>query len=896
VTPRLRGRAAALLVVAGVITVLLIGVTLHDEGGAHDAMRRAVSLHRARITADALLIGMTEEQAALRAYAGTSVADFLQDYDAGRRTAEAAVATLRASGPPVTGSLAEVVRARDDWERWALARRASVEAHGAPVADLTATREGQRRFVAVRAADAALVSVVSRAASSAEVESSSLARAATIATVSGAAVDTAALVLLGLLLWGAVLRPVLRLARSAASLAAGGQVTLVPSTRRDEIGALATALALWQTTVAERDQMFRLSPDAQVVCDPDGHLVDVNESMEELTGYGRQELIGRHYEQLVHEDDREMSRLAFGQVLEGGRVALELRLSRKDGSVRLVSWSAVRSTTRALLYAIGRDVTEQGRNLQVLEEQAQILELAHDAILVRTLDGAVITYWSRGAAETYGWSADEAVGRVSHELLQTRFPRPLSEIRRELLADGSWTGELVHSRRDGSTVVVHSRWALRTDAAQVPTGVLEVNRDITERRRAEEVLHSAAQDALAANQAKSEFLSRMSHELRTPLNGVLGFAGLLEMELEGRPRELAQSISTAGRHLLDLISDVLDVSRIEAGQMNTSLEPVPIDVVLRDAAELVAPLAASRGIALRMQPRRLARDHVVADAQRLKQVLLNLLSNAVKYNREGGEISVRLEPAGERRLRVGVSDTGPGITPEMLSRLFRPFDRLGAEQSTVEGTGLGLAISRGLITAMGGAIWADSGSGGTTFWIELDTAEPAVADLVGSPARAFDAASQTPAAGGRSTVLYVEDNLSNLRLIRYILELRPGVELVPAMQGRLALDLAHAHRVALILLDLHLPDISGQEVLEQLRADERTRHIPVVVVSADATPPQIERLLRAGARAYLTKPLNVREFLTVLDDTLSASPEVAGPGSGGVSSPLAPGSRLEDPT
>jgi PAS domain S-box-containing protein len=883
-----------LLTLAGVITVLLIGATLHYESGVRDAMRRADSLHGARITADALLIGMTEEQAAMRGYTNTAAADFLQDFDAGRRTADAAVATLGASGPPVTGELGEVVRARDDWERWAAARRALVDARRTPVVDIAAAREGQRRFVALRTADAALGAAVTRAATAAVDESSALSRDATVATVSGAVVDGGTLVLLGMLLWRAVLRPVLGLARSAAALAAGEQVSLARSPRRDEVGALTSALALWQASVAERDQMFRLSPDAQVVCDGDGRLADVNASMEALTGYRREELLGRPYEELLHEADREGARRAFQQAMDGDRVATDVRIRRRDGSARVVSWTGVRSPTRPLVYAIGRDVTEQERARQLLEEQAQILELAHDAILVRTLDGAETTYWSRGAAETYGWSAAEAVGRVSHELLQSRFPRPLSEIQDELLTTGSWNGELTHRRRDGSTVVVHSRWALRTDAAGVPIGVLEVNRDITERRHAEEVLRDAAQDALAANQAKSEFLSRMSHELRTPLNGVLGFAGLLEMEVEGRPRELARGIGSAGRHLLDLINDVLDVSRIEAGQMNISLEPVPIEAVLRDAAELVEPLAASRGIVLRIEPHSLARDHVIADAQRLKQVLLNLLSNAVKYNRDAGTITVCLE-ADERRLRVAVSDTGPGIAPEMLDRLFTPFDRLGAEQSAVEGTGLGLAISRGLLTAMGGSIRADSGPGGTTFWVELDLAEDSVTDLMGSPSRAFDTAPQKAAETSRSTVLYVEDNLSNLRLIKYILELRPGVELVPAMQGRLALDLAHAHRVALILLDLHLPDISGQEVLEQLRGDERTRHIPVVVVSADATPPQIERLLRAGARTYLTKPLNVREFLKVLDDSLSTSTEVAGPAAG-VRDALTTGNPLEDPT
>jgi PAS domain S-box-containing protein len=761
VTPRLRGPALAVLSVAALVTVVLIGITLRDESGAQDSARRADSLQ-------------------------------------------------------------------------------GVEA-----------------------------------ASAAGVESSLLWRDARNATVAAAVADGAALVLLGVLLWRSTLCPVLRLARSAASLAAGERVTIRPTGRRDEVGALTDALALWQRTNDERDLVFRLSPDAQVVCNFHGYMTDVNASMEALTGYSREELLTRPLLEWIHPDDRELTAQSVDQVVEGGRVAPEVRLLCRDGVARLVSWSGVRSPTRELMYGIGRDVSETRRALEVLEEQAHLLDLAHDAILVRAVESAAITYWSRGAEETYGWSAAEALGRTAHELLHASYPRPRSEIESEVLSTGSWSGELTHHRRDGSRVVVHSRWALRTDAAGTPTGMLEVNRDISERFNGEEALRQAADAASSANRAKSEFLSRMSHELRTPLNAVLGFAGLLELELEGKQCELVQTIGAAGRHLLDLIDDVLDISRIEGGVMTLSLEPVSIDAVVREAAELVAPLAAARGITMRTEPHTLVEDRVVADPQRLKQVLLNLLSNAVKYNRDGGRVSIRLETDG-RHLRLGVSDTGPGIPEEMLGRLFRPFDRLGAERLEVEGSGLGLAISHGLVSAMEGSLWADSGPEGTTFWVQLSLVQETVTDLIGNDSRQFEVVSPSLGTTEKHTVLYVEDNLSNLRLIRYIVELRPGIDLVPAMQGRLALELALAHRVSLVLLDLHLPDISGEEVLDHLRADERTRHIPVVVVSADATPPQIDRLLRAGAYRYLTKPLDVREFLAVLDDVLSVSPRVPG--------------------
>jgi len=390
--------------------------------------------------------------------------------------------------------------------------------------------------------------------------------------------------------------------------------------------------------------------------------------------------------------------------------------------------------------------------------------------------------------------------------------------------------------------------------------------EMIERRRAEAAATEAKAEAERANQAKSEFLSRMSHEFRTPLNAILGFAQVLELEpLQPKQGESVGYILKAGQHLLGLIDEVLDIARIEAGRLRLSLEPVAVKTVLDEARSLIRPLAEERRIRLQVAASEAGNLYVLADRQRLKQVLLNLLANAVKYNREGGAVTLSTEEAPGNRLRFKVTDTGPGIPPERIERLFTPFERLGAEANSVEGTGLGLALSKSLAEAMGGAIGVESEVGrGSAFWVELPRAEDPEASVV----RAAKSAPDGPALRTESAVLYIEDNLSNIKLIEHVLARRPQVRLLTAIQGRLGLDLARDHRPGLILLDLQLPDIPGGDVLRQLREDSRTRDIPVVILSADASPGQIRRHLDAGAREYLTKPIDVRKFLEIVDEVL----------------------------
>ena len=374
-------------------------------------------------------------------------------------------------------------------------------------------------------------------------------------------------------------------------------------------------------------------------------------------------------------------------------------------------------------------------------------------------------------------------------------------------------------------------------------------------------------EAMQANLAKTEFLSRMSHELRTPLNAILGFGQLLELSsLIDEDEAAVAHILKAGRHLLALINEVLDLSRIEAGTMTISLEAVHAGELLDGVVALIRPMADARSIQL-LSDLASCDEFVRTDRQRCSQVLLNLLSNAVKYNYDGGQVTIDCTRVDDDVLRVSIVDTGAGIDPDRQSRLFQPFERLGAESSPIEGTGLGLALTKQLVQAMGGTIGVRSALGeGSTFWIDLPVTEAPVHKDQHPPV-------STPSAEASEsrTLLLVEDNLANLRLVQAILRRRPEITVVPAMQGRLAIDLARQHQPDAIILDLHLPDLSGQEVLHRLRADPITRHIPVVIASADATPGTIRRLREEGALDYLTKPLEIQPFLAAVDAALARS-------------------------
>ncbi|HWF52046.1 MAG TPA: response regulator [Solirubrobacteraceae bacterium] len=514
--------------------------------------------------------------------------------------------------------------------------------------------------------------------------------------------------------------------------------------------------------------------------------------------------------------------------------------------------------------------------LRESEERYRLLAQNSSDVIMRVSSDAIVGYVSPASRPVFGYEPEEIVGRSYSWGIH---PENRVAVRNAVAAFMAGSGrtatyEYRAQRRDGSYVWVESR--LRRLGSPTAGGADEfqsATRDITERKDADAETARAQQAAERANRAKSEFVSRMSHELRTPLNAIIGFGQVLDLQrLSTRQHEEVEHILKAGKHLLALINDVLDISRIEAGGVEPFLEPALATEAVREALLLVAPIAAERHIEINADMRPGDDRHLHADRRLLAQVLLNLLSNAIKYNREGGRIDVSLVTTESGRIQMLVADTGPGIAPEQLTRLFEPFDRLGAEYTDTQGSGLGLALSKALIEAMGGSIAVESTLGrGSTFIIELDAAQ--------APDGAAHLARLNvppPVTGnelglGQRRILYIEDNLANLMLVERILDHQAArVELIPAMQGRLGLELARDHHLDLILLDVHLPDLPGIEVLRRLRAQEDTREIPVVVLSADASVNQIKALRDAGACDYLTKPLDVRRFLEVLATNLKA--------------------------
>ena len=597
-----------------------------------------------------------------------------------------------------------------------------------------------------------------------------------------------------------------------------------------------------------------------------GIVTSWNRGAQKMYGYGAAELIGKPISTLVPpelqaEVPEILEKVRSNQSIEH----YETSRQTKDGKIIDVSVtiSPIKDTEGRVVgaSAIARDVTERKRQEQLL---SAIFDASPDIIATVT-SSLELTYVNPAAREILGYEFDQLFGEdslhwvhpddveVALHLLQSAFGAHEQGGRRLRVRNATqdWVWLDLRIRRMGAT-----------DSAVV------MARDVTGQVRLEQDLQDTKQAAEQANLAKSEFLSRMSHELRTPLNAILGFGQLLELEeLSADQRDSSQQILKGGRRLLELIDEVLDISRIESGTLRLSLEPVLVEGVVRDAVELIRPLAEARPVRLRgelgsdMQGR-----HVVADQQRLGQVLLNLLSNAVKYNVDNGTVSVSAVGCPGDRIRIGVTDTGPGIPEDKISLLFTPFERLGAEQSKVEGTGLGLALSKSVTQAMGGSLEVDTMMGnGTTFWVELRASDAPSPETHATPAQRFG---DSMRAGGK--LLYIEDNLSNLRLIERLVSHRTGLELIPAMTGNLGLELAQQHIPDLIVLDLHLPDLRGDEVLIRLRKDPRTRTIPVVVVSADATPGQIERLRAIGADEYLTKPVDIVAFVSLIDRVLGS--------------------------
>lgn len=543
-------------------------------------------------------------------------------------------------------------------------------------------------------------------------------------------------------------------------------------------------------------------------------------------------------------------------------------LNTADGGARLPEKRLGEHELAAIVRDAGDAVigkTTDGLIMSWNEGATLLIEAAPDAMVVADEHGT-IRLVNRQTETLFGYTRDELLGQPIEILLPDRsrdhHPNLRGEYFKKPTVRPMGAGpQLWAKRKDGAEFPVDiSRSPLETDEGLLVSAAI---RDISEQLRVQEALQRSKDEAERANAAKSDFLSRMSHELRTPLSAILGFADLMRLHEipPERQKQFIERIHKAGMHLLELINDVLDISRVESGTLSVSIEPIAVEPLIADTIELVQPMAAAGGIRA-FSAGESTEEVVMTDANRLKQVLLNLLSNGVKYGSGGGEVRLTRERTGDR-LRISVTDTGPGISEEDQSRLFQPFERLGAARSGVEGTGIGLALSSRLVELMSGTIGVESAEGrGSTFWIELPLASGPAVPVVSEVESLMRPA---PVGARPFTVLCVEDSLSNFMVIEGVVALRPEIRLLPAIQGRIGFDLARRHRPDLILLDLNLPDVPGDEVLRRLKADAETAPIPVVVVSADAMPARTRQLIGLGAHAYITKPIDIKAFLRVVD-------------------------------
>jgi PAS domain S-box-containing protein len=571
----------------------------------------------------------------------------------------------------------------------------------------------------------------------------------------------------------------------------------------------------------------------------------------------------------------------------------ELTYIRKDGSrfPAVVSVTALRDDRDAIIgyLLIGTDNTarkqveaEQKKLDQRLRDQQfytrSLIESNIDAIMTTDPSG-IITDVNKQMEALTGCTRDELIGAPFKNYF-TDPERAEASIKQVLSQKKVTDYELTARARDGKETVVSYNATTFYDRDRKLQGVFAAARDITERKHLDQVLReknveleSAKSVAEKANLAKSDFLSGMSHELRSPLNAILGFAQLMDSDSPPPPPSQKESIAQilqAGWHLLTLINEILDLAKIESGKVSMSPEPVSLAEIMRDSQAIMESQAQQRGIRITFPPVD-SSWFVYADQTRLKQILINLISNAIKYNCEQGSVEVKCTANTPERIRVSIRDTGEGLSAEELAQLFQPFNRLRQETGKEEGTGIGLVVAKQLVELMGGEIGVESTVGmGSVFWFELaSAAAPHLAVEVVKAAAV--ARPQVPEGAPLHTLLYVEDNPANLRLVEQIIGRRPDLRLLTAVNGHLGIEIARTSQPEMILMDINLPDINGFDALKILREDPATAHIPVVALSANAMPRDIAKGLKAGFFRYLTKPIKIMEFTDMLHVTLEFS-------------------------
>ena len=631
------------------------------------------------------------------------------------------------------------------------------------------------------------------------------------------------------------------------------------------------------------------------IADVKGNISYVNDKFCAISGFSRDELIGQNHRILKSDEHLPEIYKDLWRTISGGKTWHgELKNIRKNGESYWVKASIVPFLNEKGIpfqyVAIRTDISQE----KELEKSLRESETKHrllfsgmtQGVVYQNADGSIIS--ANSAAENIlSLSLDQMQGKTS---LDPRW--------KAVDTDGNdFTGDThpaMVALRTGESVLgvlmgVHIpdqenyRWISIDavpqfiDGEDKPYQVFTTFSDVTKQRESEVALLKAKEDADKANHAKSEFLSSMSHELRTPLNAILGFTQLMQFNpktpLTAAQKDSTDQVIKGGNHLLELIDQVLELAKIEAGKMSVSIEPVAIRELLDECIAMVETLAQKRDISININTDDCPDVEVDADHTRFKQVLLNLLSNAVKYNSKGGSISVTTRIESDDTCHIAVADTGPGIAKDQQEGIFQPFNRLGHETSGIEGTGIGLVITRELMHLMKGEVGFESEVGkGSTFWVEMPlstqatAATPEIAQARGdAPALATDDIGNE---GQSYTALYIEDNPANLRLMEGVMAMIPNIELISTPNAELGLEIAQDKIPDLILMDLNLPGMDGYEALERLKVNKKTKSIPVIAVTAQATKADITRGRHAGFKGYITKPLQVPELIQTIKETL----------------------------
>lgn len=621
------------------------------------------------------------------------------------------------------------------------------------------------------------------------------------------------------------------------------------------------------------------------ITDAKGNITYANDRFCNISGYAREELIGQNHKILKSgEHSAEFYKDLWSTISQGLTWHGEIKNKKKNGGYYWVKATIVPfmdERGKPIQYAaIRTDITSTKKFDELLrfneERFRTMVENAGDAIYIHDRFGKIFDV-NQVACDQTGYAKGELLLLSVAELDAAIDFENLRDIWDLGEADPNkypMTMETAHRRKDGTTFPIEVRISLLP--SEDGTLFIAMVRDITERKEVSHKLEQAKKDAETANQAKSDFLSSMSHELRTPLNAILGFTQLLEMDprypLNEAQKESTEHILKGGNHLLELINQVLELAKIEAGKMSLSIEPVSISNLLDESIPMVEPMAEKRNITINVNNEDCTDVAVMADLTRIKQVLLNLLSNAVKYNTQGGSISVNISKKDDAYVHIAVSDTGPGIPNDKQDGIFQPFNRLGHETSEIEGTGIGLVIAREMIHLMKGDIGFESEIGkGSTFWIEIPLAKQTSESTIEAIQAQVGEPEQYGTIGAKDTdytVLYIEDNKANLQLMEKVLRMMSNINLITANDAELGLKMAAQQQPDIILLDINLPGMDGYEALERLKISELTSSIPVIAVTAQATKSEITRGRHAGFKGYVTKPIQVQVLIDAITETL----------------------------